>query len=106
MKKIAFMILPRQDKFEDLFMQSVNIVCDQLLLHFNGCTYYEVKGRTDKEIGKTLSCVKIEIAVPEEDTWLFLQICEFAQKAIGCKQLMVQLPSGEIQFLEEKENEN
>ena len=100
MKKIAFMILPRQDKFEDLFMQSVNIVCDQLLLHFDGCTYYEVKGRSVSDLHKTLSCVKIEVAVAEKDTKKFLSVCEFAQLAIGCKQLMVQLPSGEIQFLD------
>ena len=36
MKKIAFMILPRQDKFEDAFLQSVRIVCDEVLLHFDG----------------------------------------------------------------------
>ena len=104
MKKIAFMILPRQDKFEDLFMQSVNIVCDQLLLHFDGCTYYEVKGRSVTD-PRTLSCVKIEVAVAEKDTKKFLSVCEFAQLAIGCKQLMVQLPSGEIQFLEGNEND-
>ena len=64
MKKIAFMILPRQDKFEDTFLQSVRIVCDQLLLHFDGCTYYEVKGRSVTD-PRTLSCVKIEVAVAE-----------------------------------------
>lgn len=105
MKKIAFMILPRQDKFEDTFMLLVNCVCDQLLLHFDGCTYYEVKGRSVSDILKTLSCVKIEVAIPEKDTKKFLSVCEFAQKYVGCKQLMIQLPSGEIQFLERNEDD-